>query len=969
MNSVPRSRAQELYEQLRNLSPAECNAFLHERCRDEPSVIAEVIQLFNARDQPTVQGTDLETEVISKHAAGHQQAFVKDEILAGRFLILRFISSGGMGEVYAAEDQKLGGEVAIKTIRYDIASDPLIIERFRQEISISRRITHPNVCRVFDLESHRGHSREIVFLTMELLEGESMARWMDREGPISTHDAAPIVLQILEGLSAAHRAGVVHQDFKPSNVFLVPEGNGRRAVVMDFGLARPVILSSQADGAVSRKAFGGTPMYMAPEQLEGEEGSVASDIYSVGLVLYELVTGRKPFNTETSDRPGLPRRKELPPSPKQYLPNLDECWERVILACLSPDAKRRPQSMDAVIEDLGYDASRSIFHPVGGALTWRPAVIALVCALAIFVTYWLANRPGETIRNLTRLTSETDLSSGPALSRDGKVIAYTSDRGEPGNQDIWIQTLPGGEPKRITRDSAQEYDTDLSPDGSQVAFRSDRGMGGIYIADATRGHERLLVPYGRKPRFAPDGKTIAFWTGEFDNSIPSGRIYVIPAAGGSAQQLVPEFADAREPLWSPEGRSILFTGCREFSGSLDNCQEWWVKRLDSGGSIASGVLASLRSSRIEPFLDAGGWYRDGVLFPAFDGSETNIWRVKISARSSLMTGKPQRLTSPGMRTVNPTLAENGTVAFGQLSGAIHVWQVRPDGDQSSQPSKLTNGPDVDSSPSVSRDGRLLVFVRGRKPQSIWLKELESGRESPLFRSSDDQLRPLISPTGSQIAFVTRGRTGNTIQVARPGGEAKQVCSGCENPTGWFAGDRALLITDGRTAQIAMVNVPDGKRTTVLSRNGVALGDATWSVEAQYLLFTETRNDGQRQIFAVRFPAFSGAAEGRWIPITNMTEWCDKPQWSADGETVYYLSKRDSFLCIWGQRFDPKRGRNLGTPFPVTHFHNPRWTPELLLRHDLGFSVSALSIILNVGEASETIWLGTLGTRPFFSFSR
>src|SRR2546421_12068 len=230
MNSMPRSRVQELYEQVRNLSPPERESFLHQRRGDEPIIVAEVIQLFNARGEWTVRGTGGETEIICEHASGQEQAFVRGEILAGRFLILRFISSGGMGEVYAAEDLKLGGEVAIKTIRYDIASDPLIVERFRQEISISRRITHPNVCRVFDLESHRGDSMEVVFLTMELLEGESMAAWMDREGPISIDEAAPIVLQILKGLSAAHRAGVIHQDFKPSNVFLVPEGNGRRAV-------------------------------------------------------------------------------------------------------------------------------------------------------------------------------------------------------------------------------------------------------------------------------------------------------------------------------------------------------------------------------------------------------------------------------------------------------------------------------------------------------------------------------------------------------------------------------------------------------------------------------------------------------------------------------------------------------------------------------------------------------------------
>ena len=963
MDSEQWNQVRELCTEASKLPPAERDAFLRQHGEDKPELIAEVVRLLDSSDGATVVAGSGSGQLYSGLGDRGTLAFVPNEVLAGRFRILRFISRGGMGEVYAAEDLQLGGQVAVKTILPNFVLRPGIVERFRREISLSLRITHPNVCRVFDLESHHSDSGEVLFLTMELLEGETLESWISRHGAASTKTAAPIVLQILEGLKAAHRVGVIHQDFKPSNVFLVPKPNGEtRAVVVDFGLA--LLADAKKDGFAADVA--GTPLYMAPEQLDGRGSSVASDIYSVGVVLYELLTGHKPFPADSKSRSSGRKRDRLV-SPKQHKPEIDEPWERVILQCLSRDPKGRPASVDAVIQALGLEVARSRVSDVGKRSAIAIAVILSVLSGAIF---WLRSRPGERIEDLTQLTSQTDLSADPSLSRDGRVIAYDSDRGEAGNLDIWVQKLPNGTPRRITTDPAEDDDANLSSDGTQVAFHSDRDRGGIYIADTKGGPERLLVPFGHRPRFSPDGKTIAFWTGEYDESIPSGRIYKIPVSGGSPERLVPAFIDARYPIWSPDGRWILFTGCRQVIAHtpLSTCRDWWVASVDSSHLLNTGALSRFRTEGILPWYWPSAWFSRGVLFSAETGGQTDIWRVALSGQSWRVSGKPVRLTSGALKDVDANVAADGKIAFGELGAAVHIWeQPLIPGKQGKAAFKLTDGPDADTDPSVSRDGRLLVFSRGGKHgRAVWSKDLISGHESELADPALNNIHPVVSLYGIKIAFEADDTLSKAIYVTGLEGQARVVCTGCENPSGWFQHDRAILFTNGDKGQIQKVTLSDGKVSTVLARNGVRLADATWSPETEYVLFTVAGQQGGRQIFATKLPAAEDEAKGEWIPITSSSEWCDKPQWSPDGSTIYFLSNRDNFMCIWGQRLDARNHQIMGSPFAAAHFHDPHLNPDLLVRSDFGLSVSSNSIILNSGAVFETIWLGVLKPPSRFS---
>ncbi len=311
-------------------------------------------------------------------------AFHRDDLIAGRFKIVRLIGQGGMGAVYEAEDQELGGRVALKTVHPEATTDPRTVERFKQEIYLARKVTHPNVCRIFDLFHHRASPDDdaIVFLTMELLPGETLAQRLRRGGRMPPAEALPLVAHMAAALAAAHQAGIVHRDFKPSNIVLVPSKDNEaevRAVVTDFGLAhtsggdRSVVLSVTGTGEAL-----GTPAYMAPEQLGTEETTPASDIYALGLVMYEMVAGQRPFAGDTPFAVALQRLQRPPASPRVFVPDLDPRWEATILRCL----ERRPAERFATATDVIRALAGEVVAPAPAVrrrrTRWAAAAAVLV---------------------------------------------------------------------------------------------------------------------------------------------------------------------------------------------------------------------------------------------------------------------------------------------------------------------------------------------------------------------------------------------------------------------------------------------------------------------------------------------------------------------------------------------------------------------------------------------------------------
>jgi serine/threonine protein kinase len=280
-------------------------------------------------------------------------------VVAGRYRIHRFLGRGGMGEVYEAEDGLLGGErIALKTVAASLAEDATAVRRLRREVSLARRITHPNVCRIFDLGQADVPVPHLVFLTMELLPGETLRRRLRARGRLAPAAAWPVLVQVAAGLEAAHRAGVIHRDFKSGNVLLVSDPaapGGERAVVTDFGLARAAAAGGPGLDSVTTGAGAliGTVTHAAPEQLRGQPLTPAADVHALGVVLYEMVTGGLlPFTGDTPADVIARRLRGAPPSPRAAVPDLDPRWEAAILRCLERDPGARFPSAAAVAAAL-----------------------------------------------------------------------------------------------------------------------------------------------------------------------------------------------------------------------------------------------------------------------------------------------------------------------------------------------------------------------------------------------------------------------------------------------------------------------------------------------------------------------------------------------------------------------------------------------------------------------------------------
>src|SRR4051812_32226968 len=257
--------------------------------------------------------------------------FAPGELLGGRYRIIAMLGKGGMGEVYRADDLSLDQPVALKFLPDVVARNQQALERFRNEVRIARQVSHPNVCRVYDL----GEMQGLYFLSMEYVDGEDLGSLLRRIGRLPTDKALEIARKLCAGLAAAHEKGVLHRDLKPANVMLDARG---QVLLTDFGLA------GVADAISGNEVRSGTPAYMSPEQLAGKEVTVRSDIYALGLVFYELFTGKRPFEGNTLNELMKAQHAGAPPSLSSMVRDLDPAVERIVARCLDPEPSRRPSS-------------------------------------------------------------------------------------------------------------------------------------------------------------------------------------------------------------------------------------------------------------------------------------------------------------------------------------------------------------------------------------------------------------------------------------------------------------------------------------------------------------------------------------------------------------------------------------------------------------------------------------------------
>lgn len=396
---------------------------------------------------------------------------IAGQVLAGRFRVVARLGEGAIGEVYEAIDLELEEQVALKVLRPEIAREPEVLHRFKREIQLARRVTHPSVCRTFDLFHHHGDGAELAFVTMELLRGETLEEHLQRAGRITPATALPLVAQIAEGLQAAHQAGVVHRDFKSGNVMLAPGPDGLRAVVTDFGLA----WSSSVSASVTRAGTViGSPAYMAPEQVRGETVTPAADVYAFGLVLYEMVTGSLPFSADTAIGTAIKRLREPPTMPHVHAPGLDPLWERVILRCLESDPAERFATP--------VEVARALAAPRGARAAGRAAsrrrrsrwlsallIMAAIGSIAALLI-WRSESPQRPPagpatpvepRPAVAVFGFENLSGDPAVSYlERSLVRLLPSELAAGER---LRLIPSGEVNRARQDLALSGGVDLSP--------------------------------------------------------------------------------------------------------------------------------------------------------------------------------------------------------------------------------------------------------------------------------------------------------------------------------------------------------------------------------------------------------------------------------------------------------------------------------------------------------------------------
>ncbi len=425
-----------------DLPAGEREAYLAASCAGDTELREQVMRLVSAGqasfvrvDQPLVRGDLL------RRALSEGRGLVEGEVLGKRYRIVRHIGAGGMGDVYEAWDLSLESRVALKTVRPEFARDEAIVERFKREVQLARQVTHENVCRVYDLGSMaRGEDGVEVFcLTMELIEGQTLAELMRSHGPWTYEEALPVLEQVCLGLKAAHQAGVIHRDLKPANIMLVRREDAEKTwhvVVTDFGLAH----SNQADASSwTQKMRPGTPAYMAPEQLEGKAVGPEADLYALGGVMYEMATGRAPWQGDSPLEVAFARLKEPVKAPSQWRPGVDGRWERIMLRLLEKEPGDRYVSAEAVLRDLESGPRRRMpLRKLWRRVDWRWAAVAgFVVLTACGVLYWDRVRSKsspealrwlrqgeEAIENRSWLTAKDLLDRAQAASpRNVKVLA------------------------------------------------------------------------------------------------------------------------------------------------------------------------------------------------------------------------------------------------------------------------------------------------------------------------------------------------------------------------------------------------------------------------------------------------------------------------------------------------------------------------------------------------------------------
>lgn len=841
----------------------------------------------------------------------------------GPYEILSPIGAGGMGEVYRARDTRLDRIVAIKILPEHLSSNIEARQRFDREARAVSALSHPNICHLYDV----GQQDSTSYLVMEYLEGETLGNRL-RKGALPVDQVLKVGIEICEGLEKAHRTGVVHRDLKPANIMLTRSG----AKLMDFGLAKaPVSLLSGSSASNSVATMSqplttegtiiGTIQYMAPEQLEGKEADERSDIFSLGAVLYEMVTGRRAFEGKTNASTIAAVLAAEPKQASTIQPTSPPLFDGLIQTCLAKDPDERLQTAHDVKVQLQWIKQSG---SPSGAIAGKPAQVInrfawlLVALLTLVVAgsgaAWWAN--AHRTRPAMYFSSPVPLAANDvAIAPDGEVAALVAYSEQANKFVIWRYRVGAREATVIpgTEDASHPF---WSPDGRAIAFFADGKLKRVDAASGMSAQVLCDAPNGRGGAWNRDGVIL------FTPDVYQG-IHRISASGGTPVEITKLDASRSEtshrwPVFLPDQRHFLYLAAN-FSGEFDK-DAIFMGSLDSNEKRMV-VSASSNAAYAEP----------GYLLYLRNNS---LVAQHFDARTYELSGEP-RTISDGVQYFPTTdlalfaVGSNGTMVVQTGNGADKSelqWFGR-----SGKQLGTVGPPGLYGNTNLSPDGRRVAYDElesdGRHVD-IWVRELVSDATTRLtFGPGLNQLA-VWSPDGKQIvyssirsgawALMTKNADGSGSD--RPIGDADRHLQG---PWDWSR-DGTLLMW--KAAELWYVTSSDPMTPKAIFKNGWIVRNAQFSADGKWIAYSSNEN-GNWEIYVSPFPR----ADSKWQVSRGGGK---EPRWRRDGKELFYLSPDGKMMAV-----PVKSNGSFETGAPVVLFQTHLRQPISALDH-VSYDVTA-----------------------------
>jgi serine/threonine protein kinase/sugar lactone lactonase YvrE len=766
------------------------------------------------------------------------------------FVLEEMLGRGGMGEVWSARDLELERPVALKFLRARTASNS-DAARIVREAQAASALNHPNIVTIYGVVRSEG----IAAIVMELVKGSSLAAL--RGAPVAVDKVLAIGSQIAQALKAAHERGIVHGDIKPENIVQRHDGYIK---VLDFGLARRVIAEGMP--AVERPGFG-TMRYMSPEQARGESLTASSDIFSFGLVLYELTAGRHPFADQSPAEAMHANLDRTPPAPSSVTPRIPSALNSLILAMLAKNAMQRPSAAQVAerLDAVGSARARA------GRRFWLAGALG-TCVIAAAIAGWLITGRGSPQQfanlHIEPLTSQDGWEAAPAFSPDGKSVAFTWTPGLETPPQIYLKRDNDSAPVRITDIHAEGIlgPPAWSPDGKRIAFkRVFKSSSAIFAIPSAGGEQKKLADLAvtglaNAIDWSPDGTHLTF----SDLVSSSDRrlvIYSLNLAMGEKRRLTDpssvEFADW-DPRFSPDGRTIAF---KRVGGFWDDA----IYTVPASGGEARRVTW-------EPGGIAGhAWSRDGkslILSCQRGTSVFGLWRFPLDRRSP-----PERIIQGASDAVRPAISRaSGRLSWVNQNEDANIYRVASTGAQPPQSLIASTARDRDA--AYSPDGRI-AFVSDRSgTREIWLAVADGSDQRRVTNFNGPDIDNLAwSPDGRHLAFYVRAQGHSDIFTL----DCNSANGRCGNPQltvsgikaqvpGWSRDGMFLYFASDRTGRFELWREPaSGGRPTRITHNGGFM--ARESQDGKWLYFSK---DGGGTLWRMRLPLDPSGASNEELVI-------------------------------------------------------------------------------------------------------